>query len=85
MKLAIVLPAYKADGINLLGGGERYAVQLASSLRRHADVTLVTFGPRFQRREHDGIRHVILRALAPSVENPVPLRFHFHRGKIEKL
>ena len=52
MKLAIVLPAYKADGINLLGGGERYAIQLASNLRRHADVTLVTFGPRFMRREH---------------------------------
>src|SRR5439155_708239 len=83
VKLAIVLPAYRADGINLLGGGERYAVQLASSLRRHADVTLVTFGPRFQRREHDGIRHVILRALAPSVENPVPLTSFFLRERFD--
>src|SRR5205823_3830588 len=49
----------------------------------HADVTLVTFGPRFQRREHDGIRHVILRALAPSVENPVPLTSFFLRERFD--
>ena len=85
MKLAIVLPAYKADGINLLGGGERYAIQLASNLRRHADVTLVTFGPRFMRREHEGIRHVILRALAPSVENPVPVTNFFWRERFDLI
>lgn len=72
MKVAIVLPAYAAGGINLLGGGERYAFKLAAALRRHADVTLVTFGPRLERRQEDGLPHLILPALARSVENPVP-------------
>jgi len=77
VKVALVLPAYAADGINLLGGGERYALQLARSLRRHADVTLVTYGPRFQRRVEDGLRHVILPSWAPSVENPIPFTTFF--------
>lgn len=85
MKVALVLPAYAADGINLLGGGERYAYQLARALRRHADVTLVTFGPRLQRRDQDGLRHVILPSWAPSIENPIPLPSFFWRERFDLI
>lgn len=85
MKVALVLPAYAADGINLLGGGERYAYQLARALRRHADVTLVTFGPRFRRRDDDGLRHVIVPAWAPSIENPIPVTTFFWRERFDLI
>ena len=85
MKVAIVLPAYAADGINLLGGGERYALQLARSLRRHADIVLVTYGPRPAVRDLDGLRHVVLRAIAPSVENPLPLTTFFRRERFDLI
>jgi glycosyltransferase involved in cell wall biosynthesis len=80
-----VLPAYAADGINLLGGGERYASQLARALRQHADVTLVTFGPRFRERDADGLRHVILPSWAPSTENPIPLTTFFWRERFDVI
>ena len=85
MKVALVIPAYAADGINLLGGGERYAYQLARTLRRHADVTLVTFGPRFRQRDADGLRHVILPSWAPSTENPIPLTSFFWRERFDLI
>jgi glycosyltransferase involved in cell wall biosynthesis len=85
VKVALVMPAYAADGINLLGGGERYAYQLARALRAHADVTLVTFGPRFQRREQDGLRHVILPSWAPSRENPIPMTSFFWRERFDLI
>jgi glycosyltransferase involved in cell wall biosynthesis len=85
VRVALVLPAYAADGINLLGGGERYAYQLARALRRHADVTLVTFGPRFQERDVDGLRHVILPSWAPSTENPIPLTSFFWRERFDLI
>lgn len=85
MKVAIVLPAYAAEGINLLGGGERYATQLARSLAGRADVTLVTFGPREAGGRYDGVRHVVLRSLAPSVENPIPFTSFFLRERFDVI
>jgi glycosyltransferase involved in cell wall biosynthesis len=85
LRVALVLPAYAADGINLLGGGERYAYQLARALRPHADVTLVTFGPRFQRRDQDGLRHLILPSWAPSIENPIPLTSFFWQERFDLI
>jgi glycosyltransferase involved in cell wall biosynthesis len=85
VRVALVLPAYAADSINLLGGGERYGYQLARALRRHADVTLVTFGPRFRQRDQDGLRHVILRSWAPSTENPIPLTSFFLRERFDLI
>jgi glycosyltransferase involved in cell wall biosynthesis len=85
VRVALVLPAYAADGINLLGGGERYAYQLARALRRHADVTLVTFGPHFRQRDQDGLRHVILPSWAPSTENPIPLTSFFLRERFDLI
>ena len=53
---------FGADG--LLGGGERYPVELARALARHVDVELVTFGPRpGTGRDRSGLR---LRTLRPA-------------------
>src|SRR5439155_27463 len=46
LHVAHVLPVYGESGVNLLGGGERYALNLATHLGRECDVTLFTFGPR---------------------------------------
>jgi glycosyltransferase involved in cell wall biosynthesis len=47
------------------------------------DVTLVTFGPRFRQRDQDGLHHVILRAWAPSTENPIPVTSFFWRERFD--
>jgi glycosyltransferase involved in cell wall biosynthesis len=83
VRVAIVLPAYAAQGINLLGGGERYAYQLARTLRRHVDVTLVTYGPRQAENDLDGLRHLTLKAIAPSPENPIPATSFYMREKFD--
>jgi glycosyltransferase involved in cell wall biosynthesis len=47
----------------LLGGGERYPVELARALARHVEVELVTFGPRTGAvRERSGL---VVRTLRP--------------------
>ena len=45
MRIVHVAPTPFGAG-GLLGGGERYPVELARALARHVDVELVTFGPR---------------------------------------
>jgi glycosyltransferase involved in cell wall biosynthesis len=56
----------------LLGGGERYPVELARALSRYADVELVTFGPRSgDVREPSGLRVRTLRPLAYGHRHPV--------------
>lgn len=55
----------------LLGGGERYPVELARALAGHADVELVTFGPRPGLvREPSGLRVRTLRPLAHGRGHP---------------
>jgi glycosyltransferase involved in cell wall biosynthesis len=52
-------------GSGLLGGGERYPVELARALARHVDCEVVTFGPRAGVwREPGGLRIRVLRRLA---------------------
>ena len=52
--------AFGSDG--LLGGGERYPVELARSLAGRVTCRLVTFGPRPQRyREESGLEVVVLQ------------------------
>jgi glycosyltransferase involved in cell wall biosynthesis len=47
----------------LLGGGERYPLELARALAREVDCELITFGPRRERvREPGGLRVHTLRA-----------------------
>jgi glycosyltransferase involved in cell wall biosynthesis len=72
LRVAHVLPVYGAEGINLLGGGERYALNLATNLGAECDVTLVTFGPRFAESKLDTIKHVTLPVLGGPVDNPLP-------------
>src|SRR4051794_13754664 len=49
----------------LLGGGERYPLELARALAREVDCELITFGPRRERvREPGGLRVRTLRAPA---------------------
>ncbi len=72
LRVAHVLPVYAGQGINLLGGGERYAVNLARHLSPECDVTLVTFGPKYAEQQLDGIEHVVLPALGGPIDNPTP-------------
>jgi glycosyltransferase involved in cell wall biosynthesis len=56
----------------LLGGGERYPVELARALARHAEVDLVTFGPRpGVVRERSGLRVRTLRPVGHARGHPV--------------
>jgi glycosyltransferase involved in cell wall biosynthesis len=72
LRVAHVLPVYADQGVSLLGGGERYAVNLARHLSPDCDVTLVTFGPKYAERQIDGIEHIVLPSLGGPIDNPVP-------------
>src|SRR3954451_1556926 len=48
----------------LLGGGERYPLELARALAREVDCELISFGPRRERwREPGGVRRGTLRGV----------------------
>jgi alpha-maltose-1-phosphate synthase len=72
MRVAHVLPVYSDSGLSLLGGGERYAFNLAGALEGFCDVTLVTFGPRRRLEQLNGFRHLIVPANGRDPVNPVP-------------
>jgi glycosyltransferase involved in cell wall biosynthesis len=56
----------------LLGGGERYPVELARALARHVDVELVTFGPRpGVVGQRSGLRVRTLRPVGHARRHPV--------------
>jgi glycosyltransferase involved in cell wall biosynthesis len=56
----------------LLGGGERYPVELARALARHADVELVTFGPTPGTAcDRSGLRIRTLRPVGHGRGHPV--------------
>jgi len=63
MRVIHVAPTpFGPDG--LLGGGERYPLELARALAADVDCELITFGPHDQRyREPGGLRRRTLRAL----------------------
>ena len=67
-----MLPAYFEDDLAFVGGGDRYAYNVARALRGSCDVTFVTFGPRRRERDDDGMRHLILPAADKDVYNPRP-------------
>jgi glycosyltransferase involved in cell wall biosynthesis len=57
-----VSPTYFAPE-STLGGGERFAEELARAMARHADVKLVSFGPRARREQPAaGFERVLLRS-----------------------
>ncbi|HEX2073285.1 MAG TPA: glycosyltransferase family 4 protein [Geodermatophilus sp.] len=71
MRIVHVAPTPFGAG-GLLGGGERYPVELARALAAHADVDLVTFGSRPRVvRESSGVRVRILRPVAYGRRHPV--------------
>lgn len=72
MRVAHVLPVYSNDGLNLLGGGERYAVNLARAMAHLCSITMVTFGPQYREDEIDGFRHLTIPATVGNPVNPVP-------------
>src|SRR3954471_16434312 len=71
MHIIHVVPTpFGADG--LWGGGERYPLELARALCRHADVELLTFGrPPGRRLEESGLRIRTLRPIAYGNRHPV--------------
>src|SRR5436190_20295377 len=66
----VVPTPFGAEG--LWGGGERYPLELARALSRHADVELLTFGrPPGRRLEESGLRIRTLRPIAYGHRHPV--------------
>src|SRR6202140_1785610 len=55
-----------------MGGGDRYAYNLARALRAWCDITFVTFGPRSRELDDGGMRHVLLPAAGKDKYNPRP-------------
>jgi glycosyltransferase involved in cell wall biosynthesis len=72
LRVAHVLPIYSEGSINLLGGGERYALNLVRHLAGSCEPTLITFGPRFKTEELDGFQHMVLPTLGGAIDNPTP-------------
>ncbi|WP_448628502.1 glycosyltransferase family 4 protein [Geodermatophilus sp. URMC 64] len=71
MRIVHVAPTPFGAG-GLLGGGERYPVELARALARHAEIDLVTFGPRPGLvRDPSGVRVRTLRPLGHLRRHPV--------------
>ena len=77
MRVAHVLPVSYRDEIDFVGGGDRYAVQLANALRSYCDVTLFTFGRRYQERSINGLRHIVLPSAGTNPYNPLPRSLAF--------
>jgi len=70
MRVIHVTPTpFGSDG--LLGGGERYPLELARALAPHVSCKLVTFGPRARAaREASGLEVVVLRTAARLKGHP---------------
>lgn len=80
-----MLPAYFKDDLAFVGGGDRYAYNLARALRRSCDMTFVTFGPRRREQDDDGLRHVVLPASGRDVYNPRPPLGFFLRERFDVI
>jgi glycosyltransferase involved in cell wall biosynthesis len=70
------------EALDFVGGGDRYAFNVARALVPHCEVTLVTYGPRASEHQLDGMRHVVVRGYGGDHENPFPgpgifMREHF--------
>jgi glycosyltransferase involved in cell wall biosynthesis len=78
MKVAIVSPMYFSDD-SLIGGGERYGLELARALARQCETTLITFG-RKAKQYHDGpllVKVFQTRYLVRgNLNNPLHLSFY---------
>jgi glycosyltransferase involved in cell wall biosynthesis len=72
LRVGAVLPAYFEDALSFMGGGDRYAYNLARALRGSCEVTLISFGPRRRELDSDGLRHLVLPASGKDPDNPRP-------------
>lgn len=79
LKVVHVTPTYFAPE-SLLGGGERFAEELAWTMARRAEVKLVSFGPRaFRETPAPGYERVILKSWTRDPMTP------FAPGLVEEL
>lgn len=79
LKVVHVTPTYFAPE-SLLGGGERFAEELARTMSRRAEVKLVSFGPRaFRESPAPGYERVILKSWTRDPMTP------FAPGFVEEL
>lgn len=70
LRVVHVSPTYFAPE-SFLGGGERFAEELARAMARHAQVKLISFGPRaFRERPLPSYERVILRSWTRSKQTP---------------
>lgn len=84
MRVAQVLPAFFEDGVDFMGGGDRYVHQLSKALRPYCDVTFFTFGPRYRDESFGGVRHVVLpTSQRTNPDNPVPHSLAFASGRFD--
>jgi glycosyltransferase involved in cell wall biosynthesis len=84
-RVAIVLPTYLKNELDFIGGGERYAYWLALALQAHCDITFVTFGPRHEETEAEGMRHIVVRAYGADPENPIPVPAFFASERFDLI
>ena len=76
-RVVCVSPSYFAEE-SLIGGGERYATELAAALAEHVDTTLVSFGPARRTLHREKLRVEVFateRLLAGSRFDPVSYAF----------
>src|SRR5947208_1836892 len=77
MRVLQITPTFFGDG-SVVGGAERYVMELARAMAHDADVTLLTFGDVSREFEQDGVRTIQMasRDLVghPLSRNPVSLR-----------
>jgi glycosyltransferase involved in cell wall biosynthesis len=85
MRVAVVMPAYFEDDLTFMGGGDRYVYNLARSLSRLCDVTLVTFGPTRHDLDHGGLRHTVIQADGRDKDNPRPRMGFFLRERFDVI
>ena len=78
MRVALILPAFFPDGVDFMGGGDRYVHKLSQALMPYADVTFFTFGPKYREALFDGVRHVVLPGRpGANPDNPIPASLAF--------
>ncbi len=90
MKVAEISPTFFGKG-SVVGGGERYALELSRRLSRHAEVTLVTFSRGLERTlvewedELEIRRYPVKHLVRGNTANPVNFGFLKDLGPFDVL
>ena len=61
LKVLYVSPTY-FDPASVVGGGERYALELARAMSSQAETVLLSFGKKHEERLEGDLRHVLIRS-----------------------